>query len=289
MMSADARGPSMNGKICLVTGATHGIGFETARALACAGARVLVHGRDPERTRAAAATLARETGNPQVEAVTADFARLAEVRALAQALSEKLPHLDVLVNNAGMMSAGRHLSADGFDLTFAVNHLAPFLLTNRLLAALRAAPAARVVIVASRAHRGAQLDFEDLMNVRVRGLLPAYARSKLANLLFMRALARRLAGTSVTVNAVHPGLVASHIFHQNLALRVLLGSLGRPFMLSPARGARGSVVLASAAELAGRSGGYYERGRLHRAESAGSGRCRCGASVAGERAAHRPG
>ena len=249
----------MNDKICLVTGATHGIGLATARALAHSGAQVLVHGRDLARTRAAAQTLSRDTGNPAVRAVQADFASLADVRRLAQELSSSLPRLDVLINNAGMMSATPGTSADGYDLTFAVNHLAPFLLTNLLLAKLRAAAAARIVVVASAVHRRARLDFDDLMNARVSGLMPAYARSKLANILFVRALARRLEGTAVTVNALHPGTVRSHLFHDNLLLRVVLAGVGPLFMLTPEQGARTSIYLATSPEVAGLSGGYYER------------------------------
>jgi NAD(P)-dependent dehydrogenase (short-subunit alcohol dehydrogenase family) len=252
----------MNGQTCLVTGATHGVGLATARALAAAGASVVLHGRDPQRTRTIADDLARETDVP-VRAVHADFARLADVRALAAELDASLARLDVLVNNAGMLSARRALSADGYELTFAVNHLAPFLLTNLLLPALRRAAAARIVIVSSAAHARARLDFADLMNEHVApGLGGAYARSKLANLLFMRELAARLRGSAVTTNALHPGVVASHLF-QNLPapLRLLVGTAGRLAMLSPEEGARTSVYLASSPEVAGTSGGYYVRCR----------------------------
>jgi NAD(P)-dependent dehydrogenase (short-subunit alcohol dehydrogenase family) len=252
----------MNGRICLVTGATHGIGLATAQALAAQGASVLIHGRDPVRARAVAADISRATGNAQVRVLQADFAELAQVRRLAQELNTTLPRLDVLVNNAGRMSATRALSADGYELTFAVNHLAPFLLTNLLLPKLRTAAPARIVVVSSEAHRRARLDFADLMNERVSGLLPAYARSKLANVLFVRALAARLIGTGVTANALHPGFVDSHLFHDSRLLSVLLGTLARPFMRSPEQGARTSVYLASAAELAGKSGGYYRDCRL---------------------------
>jgi retinol dehydrogenase 12 len=252
----------MNDKICLVTGATHGIGLETARALARAGATVLVHGRDLTRARATAEMLGRETGAGEVRPVQADFARLDDVRRLAAELNAQLPRLDVLVNNAGMMSATRAVSADGYELTFAVNHLAPFLLTQLLLGKLRHSAPARIVVVASTAHRGVRLDFDDLMNERVSGLLPAYARSKLANILFTRALARRLAGSAVTANALHPGFVGSHIFHRERALSLLMGSVGRLFTLTPVQGARTSIFLAMAPEVEGASGGYYERCRL---------------------------
>jgi retinol dehydrogenase 12 len=248
----------MNGKICLVTGATRGIGLETARALAAAGATVVLHGRSPHRARAAAARVAQDTGSPRVRPVFADFSQLTRVRALAEELAATLPRLDVLVNNAGMMSPVHGLSADGYDLTFAVNHLAPFLLTNLLLPKLRQSAPSRVVVVASAAHQRASLDFEDLMNAKVTGLWPAYSRSKLANILFTRALARRLAGSGVTANSLHPGLARSHLFHEGPPwMRVLMGTFGRFFMISARAGARTSVYLASAPELAAESGGYY--------------------------------
>lgn len=248
----------MKGRVCLVTGATRGIGFATARELAARGATVLVHGRDLARTDAAAADIRRETGNPQVSPVQADFAELAQVRRLAQQLATGLPRLDVLINNAGLMSAARTHSADGYELTFAVNHLAPFLLTNLLLNKLKASAPARVIVVSSEAHRRGKLDFADLMNTAGSGAMAVYARSKLANALFARALAARLAGSGVTVNSLHPGVVDTHLFHGlPPLLRAVLASFGRLFMLSAAQGARTSVYLATAPELSARSGGYY--------------------------------
>jgi NAD(P)-dependent dehydrogenase (short-subunit alcohol dehydrogenase family) len=248
----------MNGKICLVTGATHGIGLVTARALAAAGATVLVHGRDAERGAAVAADIARSSGNSGVRFVRADFLHLDEVRELAAELN-RLPRLDVLVNNAALMDgARRRCTAEGYDATFGVNHLAPFLLTNLLLPKLEQSSPARVVVVASEAHRRAGwLDFGDLMNSRV-GFLRAYDRSKLANLLFMRALARRLKGSAVSVNAAHPGFVRSQLFRDvHGPLRLLFATVLRPFMRSPREGARTSMYLATSPEVEGESGGYY--------------------------------
>jgi len=259
----------MNARICLVTGATHGIGRASAEALAAHGGQVLIHGRDLERARGVAAAISRTTGNSMLRAVQADFADLAQVRRLAQELNASLPRLDVLINNAGRMSAARALSVDGYELTFAVNHLAPFLLTNLLLPKLRASAPARIVVVASEAHRRAQLDFDDLMNSTVSGLMPAYARSKLANLLFMRELAQRLAGSGISVNALHPGFVASHLFRDlPPLLRAVLGTAVRPFMRSSVAGARTSVYLATAPELLGKTGGYYRDCRLTTPSSA---------------------
>jgi NAD(P)-dependent dehydrogenase (short-subunit alcohol dehydrogenase family) len=208
-----------------------------------------------------AADIARQTGNPAVRFVRADFLHLDEVRELAERLA-RLPRLDVLINNAGLMDSARRCTAEGYDATFGVNHLAPFLLTNLLLETLTRSAPARVIVVASEAHRRAGwLDFADLMNARV-GYLRAYERSKLANLLFVRALARRLEPSEVTVNALHPGFVSSGLFRGcPPALRALLATVVRPFMRSSEHGARTSVYLASSPEVAGKSGGYYRNCR----------------------------
>jgi NAD(P)-dependent dehydrogenase (short-subunit alcohol dehydrogenase family) len=259
----------MNGKTCLVTGATHGVGLATARALAAQGATVLLHGRDVALGRPLAEQISRESGNPAVRFVRADFMHLDEVRELAAELG-RLPRLDVLINNAALMDGTpRRCTAEGYDATFGVNHLAPFLLTNLLLPKLGESAAARVVVVASEAHRGAGwLDFDDLMNARV-GFLRAYQRSKLANLLFVRALAKRL-GSGITVNAAHPGLVASQLFRSvPRPLRLALATVVRPFMRSPQRGADTSVYLATSPAVAAETGGYYiDRRRVTPSEAA---------------------
>jgi NAD(P)-dependent dehydrogenase (short-subunit alcohol dehydrogenase family) len=260
----------MNGKVCLVTGATHGVGLATARALAASGATVLVHGRDAALGAAVAADIARASGNREVRFVRADFLHLEEVRELAAELL-RLPRLDVLVNNAGLIDAARRCTAEGYDATFGVNHLAPFLLTNLLLPKLRASSPARVIMVASEAHRRAGwLDFDDLMNTRV-GYLRAYSRSKLANLLFMRALVPRLRDSGITVNAAHPGVVRSQLFRGLPAAARFALATARPFIRSLEQGARTSVYLASAPELERTSGGYYRDRR--RIEPAAPARC----------------
>jgi retinol dehydrogenase 12 len=259
----------MDGKICLVTGATNGIGEATAGGLLALGATVLVHGRDAEKGRATVQALSPVRGSDKVRFVQADLASLAQVRRLAEDLNRSLPHLDVLVHNAGLACARRTLTADGYETTFAVNHLAPFLLTHLLRGLLERSSGARIVVVASEAHRRAHLDFDDLMLMRQYDQLRAYSRSKLANLLFTRALARRIAGTALTCNALHPGVVRTGIFRQApLLLRGALATIGRVLLLSPEQGARTSVYLASSAEVAGQSGGYYIRCRAVRPSDA---------------------
>jgi retinol dehydrogenase-12 len=245
----------------LVTGATDGIGLATAGALAARGHRVLIHGRNAIKGEAAAqAVRAAATGAGDVRFLQADFASLAQVRSLAGEL-DALPRLDVLINNAGCVNLSRRVTTDGFETTFAVNHLAPFLLTNLLLRKIRGSAPARIVTVASSAHRGKYIDFDDLMSTRDYQMMRTYGRSKLANILFTRALAKRLAGTGVTANSLHPGMVATHLGQDNWFARVL----GRAFLavagVPAAEGAKTSVYLATAAEVEGVSGGYYAKCR----------------------------
>ncbi|MGH8150035.1 MAG: SDR family oxidoreductase [Steroidobacteraceae bacterium] len=251
---------TLTNRICLVTGATSGIGEAAARGLAALGATVLVHGRDAGKGRRTVHAIIRETSNAHVRFVQGDLASLAEVRRLAAELDRSLPRVDVLLLNAGIACLHRAVTADGYETTFAVNHLAPFLLTHLLRAKLRASQDGRVVVVSSEAHRRMHLDFEDLMLEKDYGQFRAYGRSKLANLLFTRALARRLEGTGTVCNALHPGVVRTGIFRDAPALvRGILATIARPLLLSPERGARTSLHLASAPEAAGRSGEYYIR------------------------------
>ncbi len=249
----------MNGEVCVVTGATSGIGKATAAALARRGAQVVLVGRDRDRGAATAAELATAGASPPRLEI-ADLASREQVRALAGRLSA-LERIDVRVNNAGLMAGQRRVTADGFAQVFAVNHLAPFLLTNLLPGKLTAAAPARVVTVASDAHTAARLDLDDLQLERERDSWRAYANSKLANILFTRELARRLEGTGVTANCAHPGVVRTRLGREGSLLLRLGLMLARPFLLSPQRGTGTIVYLATFPEVAGATGGYYVKRR----------------------------
>ena len=251
----------MSGRICLVTGATRGIGRATAEALAKSGAHVLLHGRDSASVGAVCREMVRYG---QVDGVVGDLSSLAAVRKLATEVAAQYPRLDVLVNNAGTGTRRRQTTGDGYERTFAINHLAPFLLTNLLLDKLKAGNAARVVTVSSMAHRGATLDFDDLnWETRKFSGLGAYGASKLANILFTVELASRLAGTGVTANCLHPGVVATNIFAAFFGGRTgkVFSMLFRPFMLSPADGAKTSIYLASSPEVANVTGKFFDKCR----------------------------
>jgi len=247
----------MKGKVCLITGGTDGIGKETAYGLARQGARLLIHGRDAEKGARAVEELKARSGNAAIDFLQADFASLDEVRRLAARVAERAPRIDVLINNAGGMFTKRQLSKDGYERTFAVNHLAPFLLTHLLLSTLRSSAPARIVTTASDAHRGAKLDFDDLQSTRKYSPLAVYGRSKLANVLFTRALAKRLAGSAVTATCAHPGFVRSNFGRDMPSFSRAMFGLVTRFARSPEKGAETLVYLASSPEVEGASGGYY--------------------------------
>ncbi len=260
----------MQGRVCAITGASSGLGFETALTLARMGATVALLCRSEERGAQARERIAAQTGSTALHVVHCDHANLDTVRAAAAELLERFDALHVLVNNAGLMLMQRRITVDELEETFQVNHLGAFLLTALLRERLAASAPARVVTVASAAHRYAPLDFDDLQLVRAYDGWTAYARSKLANVLFTYELARRLDGSGVTANTLHPGMVRTAFGHDTAGAMRALMTLSQlpPFGVSPRRGARTQVRLASAPELEGVSGRYFVRGRARRSSRA---------------------
>jgi NAD(P)-dependent dehydrogenase (short-subunit alcohol dehydrogenase family) len=249
----------MEGKTCVITGATSGIGLAAAEALAARGAMLALVGRDRARGEATLARLRAVTPGVRATVHYADLLRLGEVRRLGAELLETYPRIDVLVNNAGALFRERALTEDGFERTFALNHMAYFLLTELLRERLAASAPARVVSVASRAHQQARsLDLDDLNLERGYSGWTAYCRSKLANILFTRVLARRLRGTGVTANCLHPGFAASRFGDNNRgAFRWGIGLAKRFFAISEVKGAETVVYLASDPAVTGTTGGYF--------------------------------
>jgi NAD(P)-dependent dehydrogenase (short-subunit alcohol dehydrogenase family) len=243
-------------KVAVVTGASAGIGLHTALGLAQAGMRVVMVGRNPARTEAARRLVAERAPGAAVETALADFAALDEVRALAADILARHDRLDVLVNNAALISPRYAVSAEGYELTVAVNHLAPFLLTNLLLDRLAASAPARVVTVASQAHRGARLDLATMTHPRNWTPLSAYGRSKLANVLFTRALAKRLDPAIVAASCLHPGMIATDIGDRSGSLAGLGWRLAKTFLPGPDKGARTSIFLATVADPTPFHGAY---------------------------------
>ena len=254
--------PDMKGRTVVVTGGNSGIGFETAVALASMGARVLVTARNADKGRAAVSAIAQRLGGDgQVQLVVFDLADLASVRRGAAEILEQAPRLDVLVNNAGLVLTERAETVDGYEATFATNHLGPFLLTNLLLDRITGSAPARIVNVASTAHSAARrgMPFDDLQSKKQYRGMRVYGQSKLANILFTLELARRLEGRGVTANSLHPGTVRTGYGGDGdtrgfLAFGIKIAS---PFFLSPAKGARTSVYLASSPDVEGVSGQYF--------------------------------
>jgi NAD(P)-dependent dehydrogenase (short-subunit alcohol dehydrogenase family) len=254
----------MAGRTVLVTGGTRGIGRATAAGLAAMGAHVAITGRDRGRAEGAAREISA-AGGGQVDVFVADLSSQAQVRRLADEVLQRLPRIDVLVNNVGGYWNTRHLTADGLERTFALNHLAPFLLTSLLLDRLKENAPARVVTVSSNAQAMGRIDFDDLQGERSYSGARAYNQSKLANVLFTYELARRLRGTSVTANALHPGVVSTSFGAEDpgRAQRLLVPFM-RPFMKSPAQGAATSVHLAAAPDLERVTGRYFASGKPKR-------------------------
>jgi NAD(P)-dependent dehydrogenase (short-subunit alcohol dehydrogenase family) len=251
----------MHEKVVVLTGGTSGIGEAAALQLAALGARLVLVARDPQR---AEATLQRLKPGVKHTAHIADLSRLAEIQRVAQEIAAAEPRIDVLINNAGVMSAERQLTADGLELTFATNHLAYFILTHALLPRLIASAPARIVNTASEVHRGAHLDLADLQSEKRYSSYGVYGKSKLANVLFTRELARRLSTTGVTVNCLHPGVVASRFAQPrngqggDSSAASYLASQG----IAPEKSAEAIVYLATSPDLAQTTGQYFNQSRL---------------------------
>ncbi len=256
-------------KVCLLTGATRGIGRAAAEGLARTGLRLALVGRDKARVEETVAAVRAVSGNNQVEGLVADLSLRSEVRRLAADVRGRYQRLDILVNNAGAIFTRREETAEGIEKTLALNHLGYFLLSQELLALLKASAPARVVNVASEAHRGMRLDFEDLGNRKRYSGLRVYGQSKLMNILFTEELARRLAGTGVTVNALHPGVVATGFGQNTPGLFRTLIRLAAPFLTTPEKGAETLVYLATSPEVEGITGQYFIKCRAVKPSPAG--------------------
>jgi NAD(P)-dependent dehydrogenase (short-subunit alcohol dehydrogenase family) len=260
---------AMQGKICLVTGATSGIGKQTALGLARMSATVVMVARDGERGEAVRDEIREQSRNQQVDLLLADLSSQQSVRQLAEQFRQQYTNLHVLINNAGLFSLQRRTTVDGLELMFAVNYLAPFLLTNLLLDVLKASAPSRIINVSSDAHEEGFLNMDDLQSEKSYRFMRPYGQSKLALLLFTYELARRLEGTGVTVNALHPGFVSTNIGQTGLrgiarsAARAVTSLMG----ISPEEGAKTSIYLASSPDVAGISGKYFVKSVPRRSAS----------------------
>lgn len=251
---------NLTNKLCVVTGANSGIGKETVRAFAQLGAYVIMICRNESRAEKARKDLIADTGHTGIEVMLADLAIQHDVRQVADQISRQFKKVDVLVNNAGIIAGKREETVDGIEKTLAINHLAPFLLTNLLLESLKSAPEARVINVSSEVHRtGATVfDINDLQLKENYTPIKAYGVSKLCNIMFTHELAKRCAGTSLTSNSLHPGVVHTHLAEHASWMMKLVYFVGKPFMKSPESGAQTSIYLATAPEVRGISGKYFK-------------------------------
>jgi NAD(P)-dependent dehydrogenase (short-subunit alcohol dehydrogenase family) len=247
----------LEGKICLVTGSTSGIGKVTARELAKQGATVVLVSRTRAKGEATQTEITQATGNPHVELLVADLSLLADVRRLASEFQHTYSHLHLLVNNAGCAYPTRTLTSEGLEATLVVNYLAPFLLTELLLDTLKASAPARIVNVSSAQHANAHIDFDNLQGEKKYGNLSTYNQAKLAVLLWTYELARRLKGTGVTVNALHPGITATNFPSGMTGVLAWGMKLSKPFLLTPEKGAQTTLYLATSPEVEGVTGKYF--------------------------------
>jgi len=253
---------AMKDKIVMITGANSGIGKAASLALANMGATVVMVARNKEKCEAAKAEIIRESGNSSVDLLLADLSSLESVRQLATKFQKKYPKLHVLINNAGLFNQGRHVTTDGYENTFATNYLAAFLLTNLQLEQLKASAPSRIINVSSVGHYKGHINFDDLNLEKEYGGWKAYGQSKLALVLFTHELAKKLQGTGVTVNAVHPGTVATNIWTRPFGPAGFITALPKLFMASPEKGAETIVYLASSPDAQSLSGEYLEKSKV---------------------------
>ena len=252
----------MKGKIVLITGATSGIGRETAFGLADMGAKVVILARNGDKASATIDQIRSRTRNTETEFINCDLTSLESVREAADVFKNGHQKLDVLIDNAGGVFGKRKVTVDGFEQTFQVNHLSHFLLTNLLLDVLKKSAPSRIIVVGSQAHSGARLDFDDLMMENDYSPFKAYGQSKLANLLFCFELSRRLEGTWVTANCLHPGVVRTNFGHDLNGATKFFMPVGHLFMISPRKGASTSIYLATDPEIANVSGKYFAKKKV---------------------------
>ncbi len=251
--------PDLTGKIALVTGATAGIGLITAEALARMGATVVIVSRSEEKCRNVVAQIQANTGNTRVEYIAGDLSAMAQVRAVAAEFLRRYDRLHILVNNAGAFINDRQVSADGYEMTFALNHLNYFYLTQLLQDTLIASAPARIVNVSSDAHRGGKINFDDLMSEKSYSGFGVYSMTKLANVLFTNELAQRLEGSGVTANSLHPGFVATNFGKNNGGIVGLFMPVVQLFAINPEKGAETSIHLAASPDVEGVTGKYFTK------------------------------
>ncbi len=254
----------MTGKVCLITGANSGIGKATALGLAKLDATVVIVSRDKDKGEAALLEMRTRSGNKNVDAMVADLSSQDSVRELAHDFKARYKKLNVLINNAGVFLPKRVPTVDGLEATFATNHLGHFLLTNLLLDVLKASAPSRIINLTSSAHRGTEMDFDDLQGEKKYSGYHAYSQSKLANVLFTYQLAKLLEGTGVTVNCLHPGVVRTGFGKDQRGLWSILVTVSSPFMMSPERAARAAIYLATSPELEAVTGKHFSKGRDQR-------------------------
>lgn len=251
--------PSTPNRLCLITGANSGIGLVTARELARQGMDILMVCRNAAKGEQARQEVLAASRTKKVDLLLADLADFASVRKLAAEVHSRYGRLDVLINNAGLMVDQRTSTPQGIELTFATNHLGPFLLTNLLLDPLRKGHEPRIVHVSSEAHRFARFQPDDLVAPKKYSSIVVYGNSKLANILFSNELARRLAPGGITSNSLHPGVIKTNFGAGASGILGLFSGLARPFLLTPEKGAETTLYLAASPEVKGRTGGYYDK------------------------------